>query len=367
MVAAAGGLVTGLIPTAWMGSLGYTGLFLLSLVNGLAPVAGPSQIATFLAGGTLSPLGAGLAAGVGGAIGELAGYGFGYHFRSALAPAHERRIQRFSDWPFLKISRERSFLPLFVLAAIPNPLFDPVSALAGTLRIKLLQYFSPVALGKIVRHVGIAYLGANVIPVSRAVWGDGGWMAVLANADLTFVVVVLVIAIVVWGLRSFVESDPDPLVLNLTFFAFAGQCIRTAEVINAGQQPAGLLGALLPVSILLVLAQVAVTKLQLKRTALHYNKILREKGFKIDQAGYWAEGLVRITGVDYYPQFKGYVRSDRREQAVSLLQSSCPGLMPEDLIVPEVNRTLLWRAYVGICVLSWFCFLGAMIASGAPS
>ena len=44
-----------------------------------------------------------------------------------------------------------------------------------------------------------------------------------------FVIGVFLIAIGCWWLRLRIESNPDPLWLNLTFFAFAGQFIRFAE------------------------------------------------------------------------------------------------------------------------------------------
>src|SRR6267154_2252027 len=83
MVGLAVALWRGVIPIAWLASLGYKGIFVLSFINGVAPIAGPSQIVTFFAARTLNPLGVGLAAGIGGAIGELATYVFGYSFRES--------------------------------------------------------------------------------------------------------------------------------------------------------------------------------------------------------------------------------------------------------------------------------------------
>jgi membrane protein YqaA with SNARE-associated domain len=163
MSATAIALWRGLIPIDWLASLGYKGIFFLSLVNGIAPVAGPSQIATFFVASKLNPLAVGLAAGIGGAIGELAGYAFGYSLRAAQSEAVDRKIQRIANWRFIRISRERSFAPLFILASIPNPFFDPASALAGSLRIGFTRYFVPVLLGKTVRHLAIAYAGYYAI------------------------------------------------------------------------------------------------------------------------------------------------------------------------------------------------------------
>jgi membrane protein YqaA with SNARE-associated domain len=159
MVAAAVALWKGVISAEWLASFGYKGIFVLSLINSVSPIAGPSQIATFFVASKLNPLLVGIVGGVGGAIGELTGYLLGYSFRASLSEESEREFERFGNWRFIRISRERSFVPLFVLASIPNPFFDPASALAGSLRITFTRYFIPVLLGRTLRHVVIAYAG----------------------------------------------------------------------------------------------------------------------------------------------------------------------------------------------------------------
>ncbi|PYS47895.1 MAG: hypothetical protein DMF68_14820, partial [Acidobacteria bacterium] len=98
MCAAAIALWRGMVPIEWLASFGYKGIFVLSLINGIAPVGGLSQIATFFVASKLNPLAVGLAAGVGGAIGELAGYAFGYFLRAAQSDAVESKIQRVANW-----------------------------------------------------------------------------------------------------------------------------------------------------------------------------------------------------------------------------------------------------------------------------
>jgi hypothetical protein len=68
MCATAIALWRGLIPIEWLSSLGYKGIFVISLLNGIAPVAGPSQVATFFVASKLNPLAVGMAAGVGGRL-----------------------------------------------------------------------------------------------------------------------------------------------------------------------------------------------------------------------------------------------------------------------------------------------------------
>jgi membrane protein YqaA with SNARE-associated domain len=159
MIATAAALWRGVISLEWLASFGYKGIFVLSLINSISPIAGPSQVATFLVARKLNPLLVGISGGVGGAIGEVTAYAFGYFFRGSLSDESERKFERIKNWRFIQVSSERSFLPLFLLASIPNPFFDPVSALAGSLRISLAKYFMPVLLGRTLRHVIIAYAG----------------------------------------------------------------------------------------------------------------------------------------------------------------------------------------------------------------
>lgn len=163
MAAAAVALWRGVISVEWLASFGYKGIFLFSLINSVSPIAGPSQIATFLIAGKLNPLLVGIAGGVGGAIGEITGFLLGYSLQASLSDEFERKLERFRNWRFIRVSRERSFVPLFVLACIPNPFFDPVSALAGSLRIRFAKYFIPILLGRTLRHVVIAYAGYYTI------------------------------------------------------------------------------------------------------------------------------------------------------------------------------------------------------------
>ena len=374
MCAVAVALWRGVIPAEWLGSFGYEGIFLLSLVNGIAPIAGPSQVATFLIAGKLNPFWVGLAAGIGGAIGELAGYAFGYAFRAAQSNEVERKIRCVTNWRFIRVSRERSFISLFVLASIPNPFFDPVSAIAGSLKISLGRYFIPVLLGKTVRHLVIAFAGYYTI--------TGKISLIIQEAPVTdylnsgvFVAIVICIALVAWLVRTVFEDEPDPLVLNFTFFAFAGQCILTAEVAREGTKEAVTVLVLLAPAIIILLLQIFTIRAQLSKTLEHYVKVLdehkigRRSSVELDR---WAAVLARITGIDFFPEFYqryikvGNVREKRRRQAVEVLPSDSfevSMIEPNKLIVPPNERRFLWRCYVGLCILSWLVFIICILVS----
>jgi membrane protein YqaA with SNARE-associated domain len=357
----------GLIPIQWLELLGYRGIFVLSLINGVAPFGGPSQVATFFAASKLNPALVGIVAGVGGAFGELVGYFFGYSLRRAQSEQVETKIDAITRSRFLTITRERSFIPLFVLASVPNPIFDPASALAGSLKIGLGRYFFPVLLGKVLRHLVIAYAGYLVISRNVLSGVDKDMLTSLLASGV-FLMAVLGIAVVAWVVRSFAESDPDPFLLNLTFFAFAGQCILTGELARENRAGGPVL-VLLLFAMILVLFQVLTIRNQATKTLEHYRVILqanhigRRTSAEIDQ---WAAVLLRITGVDFYPEFWSRwsfgigPRAARREQAVSILPADTfdrQTVTADLLTVPTQQRKGLWRAYAIICALSWFVFI----------
>jgi membrane protein YqaA with SNARE-associated domain len=373
MVAIGVGFWRGVIPIEWLVLLGYRGLFVLSLANGVAPFGGPSQVATFLLGSKLNPFAVGAVAGVGGAIGELVGYGFGYSLRGAQPANIARRIDQIAGSRVLRLSREHSFVPLLILASIPNPFFDPASALAGSLRIGLTRYFVPVLLGKTIRHVVIAYAGYYIIS-QRALSKVDPDMITTLLASGGFLLAVLGIALVAWVVRSFAESDPDPLLLNFTFFAFAGQCILTGELAREGNAGGPIL-ILLLFAVILVLFQVLTIRNQATKTLEHYKQLLQTNKVgttapaEIDQ---WAAVLLRITGVDFYPEFWSRwsfgigPRAARREQAISVLPSDIFDLgqvTPEALMVAPERRKGLWRAYALICGSSWLVFIICILAA----
>jgi hypothetical protein len=196
--------------------------------------------------------------------------------------------------------------------------------------------------------------------------------------SIGFFVAVAVIALVLWGLRSIVESEPDPFFLNLTFFAFAGQCIRTGEVIGAKTET-GLHFGLLVAGVLFLVMQVIVTTKHEKVTIRHYKKRLEQakKGDcppgEIDR---WAKLLVKISGTDFSPGsyswltifFPGEPKEESKKQATSILPDTqfdkeSEWLSPEGLTVTEPDRTRYWLPYILIPIFSWLVFGLVMFVS----
>ncbi len=54
----------------------------------------------------------------------------------------------------------RGFVTLFVLSAIPNPVFDMAGIAAGMLRFPVHRFLLACWLGKTLKGVAVAYLGS---------------------------------------------------------------------------------------------------------------------------------------------------------------------------------------------------------------
>ncbi len=55
------------------------------------------------------------------------------------------------------------FLTIFILAVIPNPLFDLSGIISGATKYSFKKFFVATLLGKTIRFIGISYLGSNFI------------------------------------------------------------------------------------------------------------------------------------------------------------------------------------------------------------
>jgi membrane protein YqaA with SNARE-associated domain len=132
---------------------GYLGVFLISLITCssiVVPVPGWIVVATL--GAILNPVLVGVVSGVGGTIGEMTGYLLGYGGRLAVDKAgiYSRMVEWMKRWGSVTI---------FILALIPNPLFDIAGAVAGLLRFPLWKFLLFGTAGRIPKHILFAYIG----------------------------------------------------------------------------------------------------------------------------------------------------------------------------------------------------------------
>ena len=138
-------------------NVGYAGLGLTVLVaSGGLVLPVPSLATACAAGAILNPLYVALVAGSAGALGELTGYFLGYSGRGVISQS--RLYLRLERW-----MRRRGWMALFLVALIPNPVFDVVGIAAGALHYPLWRFLIVVWAGKLLKFLTFAYACANSI------------------------------------------------------------------------------------------------------------------------------------------------------------------------------------------------------------
>jgi membrane protein YqaA with SNARE-associated domain len=145
----------------WLASLGYVGIFLLSiLANATIILPAPGVAFVFGMGAMYNPLLVALAAGVGAAIGELSGYLAGYSGNIVIQNRPRYRqmipwITKYGPWTII------------VLGFIPNPVFDVAGIIAGALKMPVWKFLLFCMIGKILKMLLFAYAGSLSIPWLR--------------------------------------------------------------------------------------------------------------------------------------------------------------------------------------------------------
>ena len=136
---------------------GYLGLFVLSILgNATIILPFPTILSAFLGGAVFNPLITGVVISLGAAIGELTGYLAGAGGGEIIEK--DLRVQKVRKW-----MDKYGLWTLFILAVIPNPLFDLAGIVAGATKIPVYKYLIVVWLGKLVKFVAISYLGAGSV------------------------------------------------------------------------------------------------------------------------------------------------------------------------------------------------------------
>ncbi len=139
------------------GSIGYPAIFLMSLIGSAAfLMPAPGIVLVITAGGTLDPIMVGIVAGLGAAIGELTGYAAGLSGQNMLV---NNRLY----WHFERWMQKSGTMVVFVLAAVPNPLFDLGGFIAGALRMPVWRFVLGTWMGKSLRFALLAALGAATL------------------------------------------------------------------------------------------------------------------------------------------------------------------------------------------------------------
>lgn len=136
-----------------LAAYGYAAVFLVGLLSNatiILPI--PGLAVSSVLGGVFNPWLVGIVAGLGQALGELSGYMLGYSGQTLIA---DRPIyDRIGGW-----MRRWGVWVIFVLAAIPNPVFDVGGMIAGALRFPVWKFLTSCAAGKILKNIAFALAG----------------------------------------------------------------------------------------------------------------------------------------------------------------------------------------------------------------
>jgi uncharacterized membrane protein YdjX (TVP38/TMEM64 family) len=134
-------------------AFGYPGIFLVALMaNATVFLPAPGVAVVFAMGNIFNPLGVALAAGTGGALGELSGYLAGFSGQAVIekTSAYERIhpwVMKYGIWAIL------------VLSAIPNPFFDIAGVAAGITKMSLQRFLVACWIGQLIKMGLFAYAG----------------------------------------------------------------------------------------------------------------------------------------------------------------------------------------------------------------
>lgn len=133
---------------------GYPAVFIVSLLgNASVIVPAPSFAIAFVAGSALNPIGVGLVAGLGAALGEMTGYLAGLSGKGIIE--HRRGF----SWVQRSMKKSGAFI-IFLLGVVPNFLFDIGGIIAGTVRMPIWQFLLAAWLGKSLRLGVVALTGS---------------------------------------------------------------------------------------------------------------------------------------------------------------------------------------------------------------
>ncbi len=114
------------------------------MANATVFLPAPGVAVVFAMGSIFNPLGVALAAGAGGALGELSGYLAGFSGQAVVerTDIYERInpwVQKYGGWAIL------------VLSAIPNPFFDVAGVAAGIAKMPLRSFLFACWIGQTIK------------------------------------------------------------------------------------------------------------------------------------------------------------------------------------------------------------------------
>ena len=145
------------LPIKWheLKGYGYLGIFIVNVIGSASlffPV--PGLAVAFVGGGVdLNPFLVALLGAAGSTLGETTGWLAGWG--GQVVVEKNKRYAQIESW-----MRRYGDITVFVMAAIPNPLFDVAGLASGSLRYPLWRFLGAAFLGKLVKYTLVSLLGA---------------------------------------------------------------------------------------------------------------------------------------------------------------------------------------------------------------
>lgn len=137
-------------------AFGLVGLFLINFFGSATLfLPAPAIVSVAVAGATIHPLVVAVVAALASCLGEGIAYIFGYSSREVLNLKNHKNIYKYSK----KIVHWKGGVLIALFAFFPNPLFDGLGILAGLSNFPAKRFLSFVFIGRMIRNIGIAYLG----------------------------------------------------------------------------------------------------------------------------------------------------------------------------------------------------------------
>jgi uncharacterized membrane protein YdjX (TVP38/TMEM64 family) len=134
---------------------GYPGIFLLSfMTNATVFLPAPGIAVVFAMGAIFNPVYIALAAGAGGALGELSGYLAGFSGQSIIERTNI--YHKYHTW-----IQKTGFISIVILAVLPNPFFDIAGVAAGILKMPIFRFLLAVWIGVTIKMFLFAWIGST--------------------------------------------------------------------------------------------------------------------------------------------------------------------------------------------------------------
>ena len=138
---------------------GYPGISLIMFFSSATVLLPAPGFAAVLGAGTvINPWIVGPFAGLGSAIGEMTGYIVGLGSREAIETRRGKWWTQAENW-----MRKNGFITVLVFASFPNPFFDAIGVIAGSLALPISRVFLACLIGNTIKYTSLALLGNSAL------------------------------------------------------------------------------------------------------------------------------------------------------------------------------------------------------------